>query len=154
MTPADSGVDYLMNSLKLLSVAGAFLVEMSLRSIAGIIVIDSPDHPKTWDPADKTQQFLQWDSKRQCLVADVTYSNHLWNRSAADTPEEEDFKINFPGIRFNPETHILSVNGVPIGERHPLLFGYDIALFPNVEVSVREHDGYIYGRILAYHGGK
>jgi hypothetical protein len=108
----------------------------------------SPDHPHTWvSGADNVRQALRWDDNRQMLVADVKYSTVAYADDTHPT-EENDYTLTFPTVRFDRTSGKFTAHGTTVAMLHHGLFGVDIVLNRDVELSIHRHHGRIFGQIL------
>jgi hypothetical protein len=132
----------------IVALVGLIVGAATLPVSADTVLASSPDHPKTWEAgAAKSYLALRWDSKKNMLVADVTYSTQVW-ADATHPPEEQDEIITFPSVRFDPGTKSFTAKGVTIARLHPMFLGNDIVLEKGMELSVHRKHGFIYGKII------
>ena len=92
-------------------------------------------------------QSLRWSAAQHMLLAYVTYSTADY----ADGPhptQEDDFVLTFPTVHFDPASHQFMANGTVVATLKHTLVGEQVALAPNVELSIHRHHGVVYGALL------
>jgi len=115
---------------------------------AGQVFVESPDHPQTWAAgASNIHQALRWDARKGELVVDVKYSTRDWADSAHPT-QEGDYSLAFPNVHLDAASGRLTSNGTTIGNVRHGLFGSEVVLDRNVQLSIHRHEGKIHAMII------